>query len=115
MCRHAQCGPLRKRKSKLILFEIETIKNGIENCDECSFPSPVLIFLATTSQKLCIVSHSQFGSVKMCGDQQIDHFSFRDRPLEKCWGGGGVGLGILRDATYFFFLHVRWKSFFKLI
>lgn len=74
MYRHAQCGPLRKRKSKLILFEIEIIKNGIKNCDESSFLSPVLIFLATTSQKSCIVSHSQFGSVKVWGDQRIDNF-----------------------------------------
>lgn len=74
MYRHAQCGPLRKHKSKLILFEIEIIENGIQNCDESSFLSPVLIFLATTSQKSCIVSHSQFGSVKMWGDQRIDHF-----------------------------------------
>ena len=97
MYRHAQCGPLRKRKSKLILFEIEIIENGIQNFDESSFLSPVLIFLATTSQKSCIVSHSQFGSIKMRGDQQIDHF-FRDRPLDKCWVGGGL----LRDATFFF-------------
>ena len=79
MYRHAQCGPLRKRKSKLILFEIEIIENGIQNCDESSFLSPVLICLAT-SQNSCIVSHSQFGSVKMLGDQGIDHFFF--------WGGG---------------------------
>ena len=55
--------------------------------------------------------HSKSQSIwlnKMRGDQQIDHF-FRDRPLDKCWGGG-----ILRDAT-FFFVHVRWKSFFKLL
>ena len=97
MYRHAQCGPLRKRKSKLILFEIEIIENGIQNFDESSFLSPVSIFLTTTSQKSCIVSHSQFGSIKMRGDQQIDHF-FRDRPLDKCWGGGGI----LRDATFFF-------------
>ena len=77
MYRHAQCGPLRKRKNKFVLFEIEIIENGIQNCDKSSFLSPVLIFLTTTSQKSCIVSHSQFGSVKMWGDQQIDHF-FRD-------------------------------------
>ena len=42
--------------------------------------------------------HSKSQSIwlnKMRGDQQIDHF-FRDRPLDKCWGG------ILRDATFFF-------------
>ena len=32
--RHTQCGPLRKYKSKLMLFEIVIFENGIENCDE---------------------------------------------------------------------------------
>lgn len=104
MYRHAQCGPLRK--SKLILFEIEIIENGIQNCDESSFLSPVLIFLATTNKKSCIVAQSIWLS-KHVGDQQIDHF-FRDRPLEKCWGGGG---GDLKRSNIFFF-KVIIKNFF---
>ena len=34
MYRHTQCGPLRKCKSKLMLFEIVIFENGIQNCDE---------------------------------------------------------------------------------
>ena len=34
MYRHTQCGPVRKCKSKLMLFEIVIFENGIQNCDE---------------------------------------------------------------------------------
>ena len=60
MYRHAQCGSLRKHKSKLILFEIEIIENGIQNCDESSFLSPVLIFFSDNESK---IMHSKSQSI----------------------------------------------------